>query len=74
MSNNHDRAAALMGERTHHFHDGAPGVRVKGGGGLVGEDDLRIAGERAGNGDALLLSAAECGAAFTHGRVISLRE
>src|SRR6266851_7121041 len=54
-----DRATALAREPLQEVHDRAPAAGVERGGGLVGEDDRRIAGERTGDRDTLLLAAAE---------------
>ena len=56
---NHDDSRTLAVELGEEFHDLAPVVRVKIAGRLVGEDDGGPGDERAGYGDALLLSAGE---------------
>jgi hypothetical protein len=54
-----DGEAELPVEVAQELEDGAGGLRVEGAGGLVGEQDLGIAGEGAGDADALLLAAGE---------------
>src|SRR3990170_3125503 len=44
---------------THQLHHSMSGVRVETGRRLVGEDDVRPVGERAGYGEALLFAAAQ---------------
>jgi len=54
----HDEGLAVVGDRlAEQVEDLGAGARVEVAGGLVGEDDLRLARQRACDGDALLLSA-----------------
>ncbi len=50
----------LAVELVEEVHDEAAGLGVKGTGGLVGEDDLRVVGERAEDGDEVHLHEEEC--------------
>jgi len=54
-------ATVLFGEAAEDIEDGAAGGGIEGGGRFVGEDDGGVAGEGAGDGDALLLAAGEVG-------------
>ena len=56
MGDHHDRLAELVDGAPHERQDLAAGRAVEVAGRLVGEDDRRSAGERAGDGDALLLA------------------
>ncbi len=49
----------LVGDFAEQFHDLPATVAIEGGGGFVGEDEAGLVGQRAGNGDALLLAAGE---------------
>ena len=59
MGDDHD--AALVGENVlpHEAHDVATGLAVERGGRFVKNQNLRTADDRAGDGDTLLLAAAE---------------
>jgi hypothetical protein len=57
MSNNHDRTILLMGQFAQQLQYGAAGVRIKGGSRLVGQQNLRTAGERSSQSHALLLAS-----------------
>ena len=59
MGDHDDRLAELAHGAAHEVEDLGPGAAVEVAGGLVGEDDRRLAGQGAGDGDALLLAAAE---------------
>lgn len=61
MRDEHDGQAQLAVEVAQQLEDGAGGLRVQGAGGLVGEQHLGVAGQRAGDADALLLPAGELG-------------
>ena len=54
-----DGQAELPVEVAQQLEDGAGGLRVEGAGGLVGEQHLGVAGQGAGDADALLLAAGE---------------
>ena len=57
VRDHHDRLAELVDGASHERQELAAGRAVEVAGRLVGEDDRRPAGERAGDGDALLLTA-----------------
>ena len=57
VGDHHDRLAELAHGVTHEREDLGAGRAVEVAGRLVGEDDLRAARQRAGDGDALLLAA-----------------
>ena len=59
MGDHHDRLAELAHGAAHEREDLGAGARVEVAGRLVGEDDLRPAGQGPGDGDALLLAAGE---------------
>ena len=59
VGDHHDRLAELAHGLAHEGEDLGAGAGVEVAGGLVGEDDLRPAGECPGDGDALLLTAGE---------------
>src|ERR1700685_279137 len=59
VSDDDHGSSAFMRQIAHDFHDFAPGLRIERGGGLVCQNDLRIAGDRSGDRDALLLTTAE---------------
>ena len=69
----HDHGAPAGGAAQRR-QDPALGARVHAGGGVVQDQDARIGQQRAGDGDALLLSAGEGDAAFAHPRVVALRQ
>ena len=54
----HDRGAGRA-QAAHDAHDGAASAHVEQGAGLVEDEQARLHGERAGDGDALLLAAGE---------------
>ncbi len=56
-----DREPELPVDPRQQFEDGARGLRVEGGGRLVGQQHLRRRGERAGDADALLLAPRQLG-------------
>ena len=53
----HQHGDAGVGQPLHQLQHLADHLRVKGGGGLVEQDDIRVHGQSAGNGNALLLAA-----------------
>ena len=57
MSDNHDCTILLMGQFAQQLQYGAAGVLIKGGSRLVGQQNLRTAGERASQSHALLLAS-----------------
>ena len=57
MSDNHNCTILLMGQFAQQLQYGAAGVRIKGGSRLVGQQNLRTAGERASQSHALLLAS-----------------
>ena len=57
----HHHGHAALGEVGHQRQDALDELRVEGGGGLIEEHHLRLHGQGAGNGDALLLAAGEVG-------------
>ena len=59
VGDHHDRLAELPHGLAHEGEDLGAGAAVEVAGGLVGEDDLRAAGEGAGHGHALLLATGE---------------
>ena len=61
VGDHHDRLAELAHGLTHEVEDLGARAGVEVAGGLVGEDDLGPAGERPGDGDALLLATRELG-------------
>lgn len=61
MRDEQDGQAQLPVQVAQQLEDGAGGLRVEGAGGLVGEQHLGVAGESAGDADALLLTAGELG-------------
>ncbi|GAA3241288.1 hypothetical protein GCM10020256_64160 [Streptomyces thermocoprophilus] len=61
MGDEQDGEAELPVEVAQQLEDGAGGLRVEGAGGLVGQQHLGVAGEGAGDADALLLAAGELG-------------
>jgi hypothetical protein len=54
-----DRTAVVRGKRPQQFHDSAPGLGVERRRRLIGQDDARLAHERARDGHALLLAAGQ---------------
>jgi len=56
-----DGAVVLAGESAEDFEDVAPADGIEGSGGFVGEEDAGLAGEGAGDGNALFLAAGEVG-------------
>ena len=71
----HDRGAGRA-QAAHDAHDGAASAHVEQGAGLVEDEQARLHGERAGDGDALLLAAGEaCGVGLgegAHGDAVEL--
>lgn len=61
MRDEEDGEAELAVEVAQQLEDGAGGLGVEGAGGLVGEEHLGVAGQGAGDADALLLAAGELG-------------
>ncbi|MFN7976644.1 MAG: hypothetical protein U0P30_00820 [Vicinamibacterales bacterium] len=61
MGDDHHGAPPLGGQRAQQVHHELPARRVERGGGLVGEDDRRIAGQSPRDRDTLLLTAGEVG-------------
>ena len=59
VADGNDQASLLDGEVSQDLRNLATGRAVQGGGRLVGQQDLGIANQRAGNGHTLLFSAAE---------------
>ena len=57
VGDHHDGLAEVGHGLAHEAEDLGAGPRVEVAGGLVGEDDLRLAGQGAGHGHALLLAA-----------------
>ena len=57
----HDDRLAAVDQALEQVEDCIGGPRVQVAGRLVGDDDRRVVGERAGDGDALLLAAGESG-------------
>ena len=53
----HQHGDAGVGQLLHQLQHLADHLRVEGGGGLVEQDDIRVHGQSAGNGNALLLAA-----------------
>ena len=53
----HQHGDAGVGQLLHQLQHLTDHLRVKGGGGLVEQDDIRVHGQSAGNGNALLLAA-----------------
>ena len=58
MGDHHHRRP-LLGELPQPVQDDAGGIDVQGPGGLVGEDDLRLAGHHPGNRHSLALAPGE---------------
>jgi len=56
-----DGAVVFVRELAHEFQHGAAGAGIERGSGLIGEEDFRVSGQRAGQRDTLLLSSAEIG-------------
>src|SRR3954464_3463582 len=61
VGDNDDGAAARARELAEQLHHRQRGLRIERGGRLVADEDRRVAAERAGDRDALLLPAAEVG-------------
>ena len=61
VSDHHRRLACFLDCQAKQFEDLTARLRVEVAGRLVREDDRRLGDERAGNRDALLLSAGELG-------------
>ena len=59
MGDHHDGLAELAHRGAHERQDLGAGAGVEVAGRLVGEDDLRLRGEGAGDGDTLLLPTGE---------------
>ena len=59
VRDHHDRLAEVAHRAAHELEDLGAGPAVEVAGRLVGEDDRRLAGQRPGDRDALLLAAAE---------------
>ena len=57
----HHHGGAVLIDLVQDVHDAGAGDRVKVSGGLVGQQNARLVDDRAGNGDALLLTAGELG-------------
>ena len=69
-----DEGRAAFHQRVERFLDLRLGRQIHAGGRVVQDQDARIEQQGAGDGDALLLSAAEGGAAFADGRVVAIGE
>ncbi len=61
MSDDHDRAPALVRQFLHHLHHVASGVRVERSRRLIRQNDRGIASQRARDSHALLLAATQVG-------------
>ena len=59
MGDDDDGRAFGAGEAAEKLDDGRAGLAVEVAGGLIGQDDRRLVGERSGDGDALLFAAAQ---------------
>src|SRR5262245_35991286 len=59
MSHDDDGASAPVRQAAQHFHHRAAGIRIERGDRLVGKQNFGITGQGAGDGDALLLTAAQ---------------
>ena len=70
----HDEHRAAVGQPVHRLLHQPFAFGVERGGRLVQQQDRRVAQDRAGDGDALLLPAREHHAAFAHVGVVALRE
>ncbi len=69
-----ENGRAPFGEALERFAQGFLALGIERGGGLVEQQDRRVAQEGAGNGDALLLPAGEAPREFAHGRLVALRK
>ncbi len=69
MRDHGDRLAELPGRAAEEEEDLSTGPRVQVAGRLVREDEVGSGGERTGDGDALLLSAAQLVGAVIHPRL-----
>lgn len=66
VRDDHNGARVVMGEPLQEFDDGTAAGGIERGGRFVGEENGRIGGEGASNGDALFLPAAEIGGEGVH--------
>ncbi len=61
VGDQHERLARLAADALEQLEHGAARLRVERAGGLVGQDEARVLGDGAGDGDALLLATRELG-------------
>ena len=59
VSHDNDGAVVFQRQPVHHFHDDPAALKVERGGGLVRQNDARLAGQGARDGYSLFLPAAQ---------------